>query len=148
MSIADDLVNQIFEKSRKSRKLKNAEITHVSYVDKPANKRPFFMTKSEGAEREMKLTPELVTEALEEALQPIREGLKELEEKANIQKAVNSVKQVAKRVEKLENEVAVEKAEAYKEDMFSQMDVLVEVSKQNSRKQTQHLADLFTKGEE
>lgn len=66
-----------------------------------------------------------LTEALTEALKPLAERLNAVEEK-----------------------VALEKAENFKEDMLSDMNLLVEVSKQERKKQINGLVNLLTKGEE
>lgn len=68
------------------REITNAEITHVSYVDKPANGRKFFMLKSANVENE-DITAEKVKTILQDKLKPIMERVDNLE-KARIQKSI------------------------------------------------------------
>lgn len=57
------------------RELKNAEITHVSYVEKPANKRKFLLLKEDQAE----ITVEEIAEQVKQAAQPIMARIENLE---------------------------------------------------------------------
>ncbi|EOO65480.1 XkdF-like putative serine protease domain-containing protein [Bacillus mycoides] len=45
------------------RELKNAEITHVSFVDKPANNQKFFLTKSAGSKPTFKRDIQIITKS-------------------------------------------------------------------------------------
>lgn len=46
-----------------SRELKNVKVTHVSFVDKAANKKKFFLTKSDGAPPTFETTVRTITKA-------------------------------------------------------------------------------------
>lgn len=46
-----------------SRELKNVKVTHVSFVDKAANKKKFFLTKSDGAPQTFETTVRTITKA-------------------------------------------------------------------------------------
>lgn len=63
------------------RELKNADIDFVSYVDRPANKRKFFMTKSK---EELNMNQEQLSKVLEQALKPIVDRIEQVEKARGI----------------------------------------------------------------
>lgn len=71
------------------RELKNADIDFVSYVDRPANKRKFFMTKSK---EELQMDIKQLQKLLEDAIKPLEERIARVEKAHGLNQSQSIVK--------------------------------------------------------
>lgn len=69
-----------------TREIKDAEISYVSYVDRPANGRKFFLTKAEN-DKDEEITPQELQELIQNELKPIMNRVNNLE-KSRTQKSI------------------------------------------------------------
>lgn len=71
------------------RELKNADVDFVSYVDKPANKRKFLMTKSK---EELQMDIKQLQKLLEDAIKPLEQRLARVEKAHGLNQSQSIVK--------------------------------------------------------
>ncbi|MBA4538283.1 hypothetical protein H1Z61_14345 [Bacillus aquiflavi] len=71
------------------RQLKNADIDFISYVDRPANKRKFFMTKSR---EEFQMDIKQLQKVLEDAIKPLEQRIAQVEKAHGLNQSQSIVK--------------------------------------------------------
>lgn len=71
------------------RQLKNADIDFISYVDRPANKRKFFMTKSK---EEFQMDIKQLQKVLEDAIKPLEQRIAQVEKAHGLNQSQSIVK--------------------------------------------------------